>query len=341
MNKTAMILDIVNNPTIGKHKKSISHLIVKSDYGTIESIYNDTHFTNDLQKLDFISFDINYDTGFIKSIEKIDKPKDVQYLISSDFQSQLFVNNIERYIMEGKDPSKTFKGITKLIKTLATEITLPTENHPIERFRLGKILYTYSSCHTFSGKDIPKLDVWTDTQGMITDENINSLTEDAKKDFLAAITIREGYVILSNGSIKYPKDWHNEALRGQEIKGVRHEDGTFTIDQENGKDTLKDEWLAPIDTVRGSYNIEPTEKTVIAYKAFPVFGFTPSNSFMQNQDGLVWEYGDKIKDTVCISVNAKNQIIGSSVVREQAFEESYMGWDTYWEQQHNNKVKVA
>jgi len=68
-----MILDIFNADINQPGQKNISHMMVKSDYGEIESLYSFQPFPKELEELDFIQFSNNSSTGMVDRIEKFDK----------------------------------------------------------------------------------------------------------------------------------------------------------------------------------------------------------------------------------------------------------------------------
>jgi len=265
--------------------------------------------------------------------------KDVDFLLSTDMTTNLSIQTIKSAIESGKDPSKLYANIFCVVKSIPTAITLPG----LYRFEYGKTLTTYSSVSIGKdGKIIADIDVWSDDLGSINAEKLASLTEEELKIYNSSILIREGYAVLSNGVVRYPDDFDIVSLRGLVVKGFYQSDNTFVVDQENGTESLRDEWLAPIKYVKEVYNVTPQTTTQNAFKGnqkevYPVYCFLPEAPKVKNEDGMIWEYAE-VNKMIAISTKENGAIAGSSAISFQQFKYSYTNWDLYHQELNKRKV---
>ena len=307
----------------------ISHYTVKVGYGDIKTFYRFGGRRADIKPLDYLSVSVS-DNILIGNPKRMSMPDDVGYLLSTDIQTQTKINDIEFAILSGEQPEKVVPGVEKVIKKAETKITLAAKNTINERHRHGKTIITYSSVPSDSSIKTPNIDVWTDKLGSVDSDRFGSMSEEEKKELLSQVTLDESkeHVVLSNGDVLYPDDYDIPELRGKPVKGFYQENGEFVIDQENGTDTLQDEYISNVSYVKDVYQIDPTISEQTAYKAFPAYAFVPSNPVVLGGNKK-WEYGGDISDRIVISTKKGGMIAGSSVVRPQAYSESYKNWDEY------------
>jgi len=264
--------------------------------------------------------------------------EDIDFLLSTDMTTNLSIQTIKSAIESGKDPSKLYKNIFCVVKSIPTAITLPG----LYRFEYGKTLTTYSSVSIKDGKIIADIDVWSDVLGSVDAERLPSLTDKELEVYHSSILIREGYAVLSNGVVRYPDDFDIASLRGLEVKGFYQSDNTFVVDQENGTESLRDEWLAPIKYVKEVFNVIPQTTTQYAFKGnqkeiYPVYCFLPEAPKVKNSDGMIWEYAE-VNKMIAISTKENGAIAGSSAISFQQFKYSYTDWDKYHEKLDKRKV---
>ena len=328
--KKGMIIEVQNNTS------GVSHYMIKVGYGEVKTFYSLSKETQYKGKtFDFVEFEAK-ENIILSKPQKVETPSDIKYLMASDIQVQMLINTIEQKLIDKKDPT-VLKSVKKVIKAEGTMITLVCDKTENKRHQIGKKLITYSSVSiNEEGVVTPNIDVWTDTMGSINDEKLSSFSEEDKKKFFSEITLKENNVVLSNGDVLYPNDFKVKELAGKPVLGFYQEDGTFVVDQNNGTDRLQDEYISTKEYVESVYQIRPNEKPQVAYKAFPAYAFTPPKSYVENTEGKVWEYGKTITDVIVVSTDKNGNIAGSSVVREQAFGETYMLWDEYF----NNKERA-
>ena len=262
---------------------------------------------------------------------------DIKFLMSTDMKTQMSINSIESSILAGEDPSVKYEGIKKLIKSEGTNITLAGGKN---RYAIGKNIITYSSISIKDGVITPDIDVWTNELGSLNSEKVASLTPEERIIFEAAVILSKNSVVLSNGSIQYPEDFEIEGLRGLDVKGTYQEDGSFIIDQEEGKDILQDEYISNREFIEKVYQIIPTETTQMGYKAFPVYGFKPEAPKVKDFLNNIWEYAE-VNKMICISTGKNGGIEGSSCISFQQFEKTYMEWDSYFAKKEIPKLRRA
>ena len=102
------------------------------------------------------------------------------------------------------------------------------------------------------------------------------------------------------------------------------------------------EWFGPtqLGFIENVYQIIPTEKTQIGYKAFPVYCFEPDAPKVKDLLGNTWEYAE-VNKMICISTGKNGGLEGSSCVSFQQFEKTYMEWNTYFAEKETPQLKRA
>ena len=134
--------------------------------------------------------------------------------------------------------------LTLMIKQTPTYILKADPAHKETRFRPQSQLVTYTG-------------ITKDGQLIIETYNggVTALADDS--------------VILTNDKpITYPE---GHELQGTPVKGTYDNDGIFTVDQKNGKDTLRNEYVSAVKWVKDNYGVTATTEWKVGFKLKPSY----------------------------------------------------------------------